>query len=54
MQLASLFIAIFGMLIFVNATTWPIKIIGIVCLLVGLCLDKRVIKWLKKNKLYLF
>ncbi|MDN6055440.1 MAG: hypothetical protein L0I47_10995 [Lactococcus lactis] len=48
MQLASLFIAIFGLLILDNATTWPIKIIGIVCLLVGLCLDERVIKWLKK------
>lgn len=49
MQLASLFIFIFGMLILINATTWPIKTIGVVCLLVGFCLDKRVIKWLKKE-----
>lgn len=50
MQIFSTIVFVIGILVLINAATWPVKVIGVACLLVGFFLDKRIVRFFKKSR----
>lgn len=48
LQSISTLIFVAGLVILINAISWPFKVIGCACLILGFILDKRVFEYVRK------